>query len=525
MVNYVFVAAGQCGNQLSFDLLNMLHQHYQRHLSLAQQSPQDATHIEDGAWMLHHSLFREDGLSRSVCLDTEPKVIEDCLAKSQLSSSYWQFDRKSILYRHGGAGNNWALGYSMASGEFLEKSMDCIRRQVEHCDDSTNLVFLHSLAGGTGSGLGTHITEATADLFSDCFRSNIVIAPHHFGEVVVQHYNALLCLSKIHDSSNGILLFENELAQSLCREMHGIEKPLLQDLNHAISSNLLNLFIPKKTSDAFSTNYTHLPDDLAFLCSHPGYRFYNVKLTPQTSKKSIEYTYDTWSALLKTIQRMQMSGTSSERHIRNDLKALGRDDGFDEGGSSRISSNHSIVSASGSKSASKHSPALPSSASVMKSIASVITCHGENAASTCKTLHDQIHGNVDSLAVQNTPTIDQRSVSNYSKASMKSKAGETVPRLYDEFFSSHCNLYPTLGSSPVQCNYSDFALNRYKRSTCALANDQGILPILQRSLHKSSEMFQMGAYVHQYTSNGLEYDDFLNSFRSMGSVVHNYVQL
>lgn len=35
--------------------------------------------------------------------------------------------------------------------------------------------------------------------------------PYHFGEVVVQHYNSVLCLSKIAMASDAVLLFENEV--------------------------------------------------------------------------------------------------------------------------------------------------------------------------------------------------------------------------------------------------------------------------------------------------------------------------
>jgi hypothetical protein len=38
--------------------------------------------------------------------------------------------------------------------------------------------------------------------------------PYHFGEVVVQHYNSVLCLSKVAQASQSILLFENEVDAS-----------------------------------------------------------------------------------------------------------------------------------------------------------------------------------------------------------------------------------------------------------------------------------------------------------------------
>jgi len=100
--------------------------------------------------------------ARAVCLDTEPKAIHDCIKRAKVEKN-WRFDSKCIVYRHGGAGNNWALGYKMCNSEFLEASLDSIRYQLELCDQIPALVLVNSIGGGTGSGLGTKITEAVAD--------------------------------------------------------------------------------------------------------------------------------------------------------------------------------------------------------------------------------------------------------------------------------------------------------------------------------------------------------------------------
>lgn len=151
MVNHVFVATGQCGNQLGYELLDRLYSH-----SISQ--PHSTEDVSLDAEVLKSSLFRGNkNTGRIVCLDTEPKVIQDCINKTKRKDR-WIYDPKSIAYLHGGAGNNWALGYSMASGEFLDISMNCIRREVELCDSAPVITFIHSLAGGTGSGLGNKQT-------------------------------------------------------------------------------------------------------------------------------------------------------------------------------------------------------------------------------------------------------------------------------------------------------------------------------------------------------------------------------
>jgi hypothetical protein len=40
---------------------------------------------------------------------------------------------------------------------------------------------------------------------------NVAVMPYHFGEVVVQHYNSVLCLAKVAAASDSIMLFENEV--------------------------------------------------------------------------------------------------------------------------------------------------------------------------------------------------------------------------------------------------------------------------------------------------------------------------
>lgn len=158
-MEHIIVATGQCGNQLGYELIDRLYAH-----AFNQPKSNHVGTVVEDAEILKSSLFRETGsdtstnqgkhTARVVCLDTEPKVIKDCMVKTKRNNT-WLYDPKSVAYMHGGAGNNWALGYSMASGDFLDISMNCIRREIEHCDTVPVLTFIHSLAGGTGSGLGT----------------------------------------------------------------------------------------------------------------------------------------------------------------------------------------------------------------------------------------------------------------------------------------------------------------------------------------------------------------------------------
>lgn len=57
---------------------------------------------------------------------------------------------------------------------------------------------MHSLAGGTGSGLGAWVTEQIRRDYPHALMMNVVVWPYSKGEVSVQHFNSLLTLSHVY---------------------------------------------------------------------------------------------------------------------------------------------------------------------------------------------------------------------------------------------------------------------------------------------------------------------------------------
>jgi tubulin epsilon len=56
-----------------------------------------------------------------------------------------------------GAGNNWAHGHYGYGPKYREVLTERIGKAVEQCDSLQSFFLMHSLGGGTGSGLGTYI--------------------------------------------------------------------------------------------------------------------------------------------------------------------------------------------------------------------------------------------------------------------------------------------------------------------------------------------------------------------------------
>jgi len=338
------------------------------------------------------------------------------------------------------------------------------------------ILTVHSIAGGTGSGLGTHMTEAMADEYPDVTRMNIAITPYHFGEVVVQHYNSILSLAKISAASHAVLTFENEVAQELCKKMRRIERPSLDDINQTITSNILPIMLPKFSArkGASCRVASHLQDDVVSLCSHPAFKFIDVKATPQTSEKSVEFTYDSWTTLLSALEKMHDRGTAIESRL---------------------------------------GPAPGLDTKVVRSVGCLVTMRGIDAKEHA-------------LTSSSTSSITNVS-SLFSVAKMKStpfsKRAATTTTTTQKFFSQRN--FSVLADDSVHMFHSSHAVNGYQRSATLLSNGQAVLPILQRAASKGADLFRAGAYLHQYTNCGLEEEDFISSFRNVGRIIESYSSL
>jgi hypothetical protein len=67
------------------------------------------------------------------------------------------FDSQQLLYDVSGAGNNWAHGHHGYGPQYRDALLGRIRSAAEAADSLQGFLLLHSLGGGTGSGLGTYL--------------------------------------------------------------------------------------------------------------------------------------------------------------------------------------------------------------------------------------------------------------------------------------------------------------------------------------------------------------------------------
>lgn len=572
-MSIVFVNTGQCGNQVGHEIIDGLWEHTK------------GTDECNLFFQEHQS--NGNMTARSVHFDTEEKVVNACFERSL--SAAWAYDRKSIANEYGGAGNNWAMGHN-CTDKFLHKALNCVRRQIEACDTPATLLISHSVGGGTGSGLGTRLTEKLYDEFNDCTKVNFAITPYHFGEVIVQHYNTILCLSKIASCSDAVMLFENETAHHICRTMKMINTPTLFDINQAIAANIIPALLNKsdmvnlcttaapssghgskrsfssssavlssrrEKSAMFNSNHhsksshntgsasNHIgmgvpvpwsfshshsfADDILDLCSHPDYKYLSVYNAPQSSASSIDFTYDSWMAILNSLGRNQLQLQQAHLNVNPPTRGtVGMSASMNCSGQqySTPEKRGEAGSASPGTETLPQAAAQQSQERLPRFLKSVLIFRGLDPQIAEHDINNQYHTRNGSFHHYQR----QQGGSTRSSPGMQSARNQDLNReVISKILSDYCTYTPLYTSSvatPVPRIFASHHLaNRYQRSACLIANDTACVPILKRSLVKSLELYQANAYLHHYFDYGLEISDFTEALQSVSQTVQNYESL
>jgi hypothetical protein len=155
------------------------------------------------------------------------------------------------------------------------------------------------------------------------------------------------------------------------------------------------------------------------------------------------------------------------------------------------------------------------------------TSHSNHSSSSHSSSHNGHSGSSSSHSNYNSHI----SSSNHSNGSSKNPHFMSSPTPTDKRAGTGIGGGGTGAGSPQPTHqiahsdelyHSPHAVNGYQRSISALSNSQAVLPLLERAAHRAGELFKAGAYVHQYQQHGLEEDDFVRAFMTVGQVVENY---
>ncbi|XP_030235863.1 tubulin delta chain isoform X1 [Gadus morhua] len=312
-MSIVTVQLGQCGNQVGQELFDVI--------CKDARDGQKRGYSDASTARFFHETTTGDLTSRAVLIDMEPKVINHSMSKAA-KSGRWRYGEKSHFSQKQGSGNNWANGYCVHGPRHREAMEDLVRREVERCDRLAGVVTMMSVAGGTGSGVGTYVTQCLREVYPNSFILNHLTWPYDSGEVIVQNYNSVLTLSHLYGLSDAILVHENDTVHRICAQLLNIKHISFGDVNRVIAHQLASVLQPALTTDSYG-DYSRNPlgELVSSLACHPEYKLLSVCGIPQVASSSMAYSVFSWPGLLKHLRQMLISNTKMEEGIDWQVRA------------------------------------------------------------------------------------------------------------------------------------------------------------------------------------------------------------
>ncbi|KAF1815629.1 tubulin-domain-containing protein [Eremomyces bilateralis CBS 781.70] len=217
-------------------------------------------------------------IPRAILLDLEPRVIN-----SIQTGAYRNIYNPENFYVHKdgtGAGNIWAAGYSMGESVY-EEVMDMIDREADGSDSLEGFMLLHSIAGGTGSGMGSYLLERLNDRFPKKLIQTYSVFPdtQNSGDVVVQPYNSLLSLRRLTQNADSVVVLDNGALSRIAADRLHVQEPSFQQTNQLVST-----VMSASTTPLRYPGYMHndLVGIVASLIPTPRLHFLMTSYTPFT---------------------------------------------------------------------------------------------------------------------------------------------------------------------------------------------------------------------------------------------------
>lgn len=120
--------------------------------------------------------------------------------------------------------------------ELVEGVLDLLRKQTEKCEALQGFQLIHSLGGGTGSGLGTLLLSKLREEQPDRMLATFSIMPSPLvSETVVEPYNAMLSIHQLTENSDMTICMDNEALFHICQNNLKIKDPEFSDLNGVVA--------------------------------------------------------------------------------------------------------------------------------------------------------------------------------------------------------------------------------------------------------------------------------------------------
>jgi tubulin gamma len=272
----ITIQAGQCGNAIGSRFWQQLCQEHG--ISRDGNLEDFATEGGDRKDVFFYQSDDTRYIPRAILIDLEPRVLNSI--KTGPYKNIYNPENFFIGENGMGAGNNWGAGY--AAGERVQEEIfDMIDREADGSDSLEGFMLLHSIAGGTGSGLGSYLLERMNDRFPKKIIQTYSVFPttETPDNVVVNPYNSLLTMRRLTQSADSVVVLDNGALWKIAAERLHVQEPSFQQTNQLVST-----VMSSSTTTLRYPGYMHndLVGIIASLIPTPRCHFLMTAYTPFT---------------------------------------------------------------------------------------------------------------------------------------------------------------------------------------------------------------------------------------------------
>lgn len=233
---------------------------------------------------------------RCVAVDLEPTQI------TELKNSAFGrlFNPEYLIAGKYGAGNNFARGYYTEGCELMETVLETCRHQAENCDFLQGFQMIHSIGGGTGSGMGCLALKYLRNEYDDRIINTFTVIPSaKVSQVVIEPYNAVFGISELVVNSDEVITFDNEALYEIALSNLKVSKPNLSDLNHLISMTMAGVTTCFRYPGQLNTDLRKI---MTNMCPYPRLKFFIPGYAPLNSThNNLEYKRITVKSLINQL--------------------------------------------------------------------------------------------------------------------------------------------------------------------------------------------------------------------------------
>ncbi|OQS04693.1 tubulin epsilon chain isoform X3 [Thraustotheca clavata] len=274
----VTIQVGQCGNQVGRQFWTMALEEHAKHTKNGIFDESMSTffrNVEHG-YDLPMSQRIKNLRARAVLIDMEQGPVAETL-NGPLGEL---FDSSQFLTDVSGSGNNWAHGYALYGAKYKEDILEKLRCATEHCDSLQSFFILHSMGGGTGSGLGTYILSLLEDHYPEVYRFTTAIFPSADDDVITSPYNSMLALHQLTEHADCVIPIENEALFAKVSSTTSKEKSF-DGMNRIVARVLTHLTSSMRFEGSLNVDLNEITTNLV---PYPKLHYLLSSLSPLTTK-------------------------------------------------------------------------------------------------------------------------------------------------------------------------------------------------------------------------------------------------